>query len=113
MTEVPLEYVEFKLRGVNQGKVLVEMWDKRINQMFYVSPPIVSPLYKRLLKEQPFMAFILIRPYTITAEIKAIQSDGLVIEWSYVGPETFKEVETHHPLLWQVSIEKLTASVTE
>lgn len=98
---------------VNQGKVRVELVDPSTNRVFYVSPFITAPLYKRMMKEKPFMAFLEIKKYTITAKVVEVQSDSIVIEWSYDGLDKFMEVETHHPLLWEVALQKMTDSVTE
>jgi len=66
-----------------------------------------------LMKEKPFTAFLEIKKFDITAKVVEMQSDSVVIEWTYVGETTFSEVETHHPLLWEVALQKMTDVVTD
>jgi len=101
------------VRDVNQGKVRVELWNSGENEPFYVSSLITAPFYSRMMKEKPFIAFIEIKKYAITAKIVEIQTDAVVIEWSYDGPEKFSEIETHHPFMWEQAMTQATGSVTE
>lgn len=105
--------IEASITDLNQGKVRVELRHRGDTQPFYTSPFLTAPFYARMLKEKPFLAFIEIKKYTITAKVVELQSEAVVIEWSYAGPETFQETEVHHPFLWQAAIQNATGSVTE
>ena len=105
--------IKASINEANQGKVRVELRKVGDTQPFYVSSLLVAPFYTRLMKEKPFLAFIEIKQYAVTAKVVELQSDSVVIEWSYDGPDKFSEVFTHHPFLWEMAIEKQTGSVTE
>ncbi len=111
MSKITSETLKGAISVVNLGKVRVELRIPSTDEIIYVSPTLTAMFYSRMLKEKPFTAFIEIKKYQIEAKIVELKYESVVIEWTYRGPETFSEVDTYHPLMWEHAIDTLTASV--